>query len=130
MFSLPTPPARRLMSLALSLIIPRLSSSFGKSALPARIDSFNFWLRSAISRSRNVAVLELLTVDADIVGAVERDGVEKAVVCGCAGVVDAGCVNGVEAENEGPAAGAFEAVAGVEGILPLLEKEEKALITN
>lgn len=42
MFSLPAPPALRLMSLALSLIIPRLNSSLGSSALPARIVSFSF----------------------------------------------------------------------------------------
>ena len=58
MFSLPVPPARRLMSFALSLIIPRLNSSLGSSVFPARMVSFNFWLCCAISRSRIVAALE------------------------------------------------------------------------
>jgi len=40
--SRPAPPARRDIFRAFSRIIPRLSSSLGKSVLPARILSFNF----------------------------------------------------------------------------------------
>jgi hypothetical protein len=123
MLSLPAPPARRLMSLAFSLIIPRLNSSLGSSALPARIVSLSFWLSCATSRSRSVAALDPEAADEEafegmlgILRPAKADGTDGCVVAG-------GWVDGVE---DVPPLRGFE--AGVDGVLPAFMKPRKDAI--
>ena len=64
--------------------MPKLNSSFGSSALPARVASFSFWLWAAISLSRIIAALvEPAVLDVRDVGAEKAfDGCEETVVDG------------------------------------------------
>lgn len=126
MFSLPAPPARLLISLAFSLIIPRLNSSLGSSVLPARIVSFNFWLCSAISRSFRVAALDPEEADAnDIVVGTLRTVLVGKPFDGCCPVCPGGWVAGV-VDVDGCVARGFD--AGVEGVVPGFRNEVKELM--
>jgi len=118
MFSLPAPPARRDMSRAFSLIMPRLNSSLGSSELPALIVSFNFWLCWAISRSLKAAALPPEGAEADN----GKEGVDVGIVGGC-GCVGGGCVAGVEEVDAVKGTG-----AGVAGVVPGFRNEEKPLM--
>jgi hypothetical protein len=128
MFSLLAPPARLLISLAFSLIIPTLNSSLGSSVLPARIVWFNFWLCSAISRRRIVAALDPEEADAKdvVVGTLGTVFVEK-LFDGCCPACVGGWLAGVD-DVDGCVAATFE--AGVEGAEPGFRKEVKELMVD
>jgi len=102
------------MSRALSLIMPRLSSSLGRSALPARTDSLSFWLCWASSRNLRAAALcavaagtnaGVLLVEAAGVPAGAGTGVAKAFGGCCWGA--GACCGGADVDN------ASELAAGV-----------------
>ena len=104
--------------------MPRLNSSLGSSALPARIVSFSFWLCWASSRNFIDAALDPEETEGIGSPLGVEDGIAVAGCCADGVAVDGGCVAGVvdDAGNadEEEVAGAF----------PWFRNDEKELIVN